>query len=139
MRPLVDELYNDLYGKIKSGDFLGVQSYLDAGGNPSLCNRNGWSLLMAAAFKGNLKLVTLLLDCGADIHVLTNSSRESALTMAAMSGRTKSVRLLIERGADVSVTPLGWDLAKFMKYASSPSETITHILTEAGIAEPDNS
>ena len=128
-----DALYDSLYSKIKNSDFLEIQIYLNAGGDPSLCNRNGWSLLMAAAFKGDLKIATLLLDRGADINALTKHSKESALTMAATSGRTKSVRLLLERGASISVQPLGWDLAKFMGYASSPSEDIMQILRDAGM------
>ena len=128
-----DALYDSLYSKIKNRDFLGVENYLDAGGDPSLCNRKGWSLLMAAASKGNLEIVTLLLDRDADINALTKHSSESALTMAASSGRTKSVRLLLERGASVSVQPLGRNLAKYMETASSPSEDVLRLLRDAGM------
>ena len=47
-----DEIYDQLYSCIKYGRLEAVAEYLDNGGNPNLTNRNGWSLLMAAAFKG---------------------------------------------------------------------------------------
>ena len=84
-----DDEFDILYQHIKHGRQAAVEQYLDNGGNVNLANRNGWSLLICAAFKGNSRILTLLLDRGADIDATTNPSYESALDLAAAGGHVE--------------------------------------------------
>lgn len=126
-----DQLFDHLYQNIKHGRLEAVQAYLDAGGYPDLCNRNGWSLLMATAFSGNSRILTALLDREAVLEI-TNVAGETALSLAAGGGHAKCVRLLLARGASVSVRPLGWPLSQFMKHARCPSAEVDELLADAG-------
>lgn len=132
-----DQLYDVLYGHIKKGDCTAIEAYLNGDGDPNLHNRNGWTLLMAAAFKGNLRIVTLLLERGAEVNAVTRKSGESALALAAGGGYTKSVKRLLEHGADVSVTPLSRSLAHYLRYAKSPCESVNRLLAGVGVVPPE--
>ena len=61
-----------------------------------------YSPLMAAATRGNTRLVKLLLDFGANTHSSDPESHLSPLTLACKGGHTECARLLIQHGADVN-------------------------------------
>jgi ankyrin repeat protein len=63
--------------------------------------------LEEAAYGGNIKIVRLLLDHGAQIDSMNGPFNFTALTQAAARGHTEIVRLLLERGADVTI-PDAW-------------------------------
>ncbi len=127
----MDKTFDQIYDDIKYGRLTAVEEFLNQGGDPNLANRNSWTLLMVAAFKGNSRILILLLNRGANINA-THSAGESALTLAAGGGHQKCVRVLLERGADICVRPLGQPLLTFMKYARQPSEEVNQMLIEAG-------
>jgi ankyrin repeat protein len=127
----MDETFDQLYQEIKHGRLAAVEAFLNQDGDPNLTNRSGWTLLMSAAFKGNSRIVTLLLDRKANINSL-NVAGESALSIAAGGGHQKCVRILLEHGADIHVRPLGQPLLAFMKYARHPSEVVNELLIKAG-------
>ncbi|KAK8093588.1 hypothetical protein PG997_000273 [Apiospora hydei] len=62
-------------------------------------------LLWAAVRRGHQHIVERLLDCGADVDALPNSSRQyyGALPIAASRGNMAMVRLLLARGAAVNI------------------------------------
>ncbi len=128
---MADELFERLYQDIKHGRLAAVEEYLDQDGDQNLTNRNSWSLLMAAAFKGNSRILSLLLERKATLEA-TNSAGETALTLAAGGGYIKCVRLLLANGADVGVRPLGQYLSAFIRCARQPSEEVNQLLAEAG-------
>lgn len=128
---VTDELFDSVYQDIKHGRLAAVQDFLDGGGDVNLTNRNGWSLLMSAAFKGNSRILTLLLERGAAINS-TNVAGETALTLAAGGGFVKCVRLLLAQGASVDVRPLGQSLTVFLQDAICPSDEVNGLLKEAG-------
>ena len=57
--------------------------------------------LLFAAQSGNVSILKLLIDSGADIAV-TSDEGKTALHIAALQGSVKSVQLLLDAGADVS-------------------------------------
>ncbi len=128
----MDETFDVLYQATKHGKLAEIEAFLNQGGDPNLTNKNGWTLLMSAAFKGNSRILTLLLERGASINSVNNVAGESALSIAAGSGHQKCVKILLEHGADVGVRPLGQSLLAFMKYAQHPSEEVIQLLVEAG-------
>ncbi len=87
---------------------------------------------MSAAFKGNSRILTLLLERGAAINS-TNVAGETALTLAAGGGFVKCVRLLLAQGASVDVRPLGQSLTVFLQDAICPSDEVNGLLKEAGV------
>jgi ankyrin repeat protein len=73
-----------------------VKLLLEKGANP-----NTWSPpLYFAAGQGDVEVVRLLLDHGADINE-TNANQTTALHQATLNGRAAVVKLLIERGAKI--------------------------------------
>jgi ankyrin repeat protein len=78
---------------IKKGDLLALQRALDAGPDPNLMNRFGWTLLMAATLRGRSDFAQLLLSRGAD-PVRTNKFGDSALSLAQHKGLQKLTSML---------------------------------------------
>lgn len=70
-----------------------VQALLDLGANPD-CKKD---ILFVPAREGHTKVVEILLDHGADIHVY----QDSLLYWAAVNGRIETIKLMLQRGADI--------------------------------------
>ncbi len=96
---------SELHDALKSGDQEKVATLLHDGANIEEYN-GPWTPLMVAAWRGNVDLIRLLLDHGANLYAV-NIEGHSALHMAAMRGGADAVRLLVRRGADVNVATLG--------------------------------
>jgi len=62
-----------------------------------------WSALQIAANKGQLEVVKVLIDKGADINYQHPISRNTALHLAALSNHPEVVKYLISKGADVNI------------------------------------
>ncbi|WP_165073236.1 ankyrin repeat domain-containing protein [Paludisphaera rhizosphaerae] len=60
-----------------------------------------YSFLMLAVSKGDLDMVRLLIDRGADLRSTDDDIGYQALGIAAADGRTAFVELLLDRGADI--------------------------------------
>ncbi len=63
----------------------------------------GWSALQIAANKGQLEVLKLLIEKGADINYQHPISKNTALHLAALSDHPEVVKYLISKGADVNV------------------------------------
>ena len=77
--------FDTLHRFIKRGDLLSVRRELNAGVDPNLLNRFGWSLLMLAAIEGDTSIGELLISRGADVDAI-NKVGETALSLAAHKG-----------------------------------------------------
>ena len=74
---------------------------IDAGGNPGLAASNGQTPLMAAAIRGDVTAMTILVGKGADVNA-RNGAGETALMFAATNGDPKAVEFLLQHGADAT-------------------------------------
>lgn len=126
---IVASVFHTLYKHIKRGRIEPIREFLDAGGDPNLAG--GWTLLMTAAHFGQAKILTLLLDHGADIE---GPSREglTPLAFAASAGKRQCLQILIERGAKVNVRPHGTPLLLYVEYCGGPYPNVEKLLIAAG-------
>lgn len=101
-------LYRDrqqqLLQSTDDGDEAGVQQAIEHGVNPDATNRHGWTSLMIACYKGNLKIIQQLLLAGANPNA-TNQNGTTVLMYAKegciASGSFQACDLLITAGASV--------------------------------------
>jgi hypothetical protein len=93
----------------------------------------GYSLttpLMAAALRGQVETVELLLDRGAGID-RQNLHGKTALYLAAQNGHAPVVRLLLERGADPRISTVNGETP--LSYAAGRGDTaVVALLQNAG-------
>lgn len=61
----------------------------------------GWTLLHAAAVKGDTDLIRELIDKGANVNA-QNDDKRTPLRMAIMNGHVDAVKLLLDKGADLN-------------------------------------
>ena len=101
---------------IEAGNTWAAKKWLDEGLPPDfLADRIG-SGLMIASWIGNLDLMRLYLDRGANIH-LTNRFDEQALQLASWRGHIDAVRLLLERGAEANRRGKQWGALHYAVFA----------------------
>ena len=92
----------DLWSTVTQGDADAVNRILAEGADPNARHPQfGYTPLTAAALLGHTRIVTALLDGGANVNG-RNSDGGTALHAAAFLGRADSAELLIARGADVA-------------------------------------
>ena len=96
-------LFNeDLYLSSLAGQFNAVRDILAfERGNPNGKNKNGFSPLHAAAFKGFEGVVQLLVLFGANVNEQSNKE-ETPLHFASLSGFTEIAAFLISKGAEIN-------------------------------------
>ena len=108
----------ELLKAAQNGDVSAVKKLL-AGGADITCQDEEWAgtPLHWAAFKGHSKVVSLLLDKGADVNA-TNKDGRTALFMAAGFNHRQVVEILLRHKADRGIrdkngrTALDWDERK---------------------------
>lgn len=85
-----------------SGNTAVVKKYLDNGVNVN-DQYFAWSALQIAANKGQLEVVKLLVDKGADLNYKHPITKMTALSLAAVDGYTEVVTYLLSKGADPNI------------------------------------
>lgn len=85
-----------------SGNTAVVKKYLDNGVNVN-DQYFAWSALQIAANKGQLEVVKLLVDKGADLNYKHPITKMTALSLAAIDGYTEVVTYLLSKGADPNI------------------------------------
>jgi ankyrin repeat protein len=95
--------YTDALG---TGNVKVVKKYLDDGLS---VNEQffAWSALHIAANKGQLEVVKLLVERGADLNYRHPITKMTPLAMAALDGYTDIVNYLLSKGADPNVKMRG--------------------------------
>lgn len=94
----VQEFATRLFDMARSGDEM-LLDYLDQGINTDLCNQDGNTLLMLAAYSGHAGLVRGLIVRGADINRL-NDRGQAPLAGAIFKKENEVIAALIDAGAD---------------------------------------
>ncbi len=83
---------------VSSDDDRAVRELLSDGADPNVGQAN--TPLMEASRQGDLPVMRLLLDAGADINTRSEPGGYTALHYAATTGETAAVGLLLKEGAD---------------------------------------
>ncbi|MEX2381696.1 MAG: ankyrin repeat domain-containing protein [Opitutales bacterium] len=84
----------------RQGETSELEPMLDAGLSPNLADHKSNSLLMLAAYNGNLETARLLLSRGAEVDH-RNDRGQTPLGGVAFKGYPELIDLLIEAGAEV--------------------------------------
>lgn len=95
----------EMYLTTASGDLDAaekMEGFLRDSSNPSEVLGLGFTPLMIAAARGNIKVMDVLLDAGAKINTF-NVEGYTALMCSAKTGMVSAARLLIDKGAGVNV------------------------------------
>ncbi|XP_036355466.1 E3 ubiquitin-protein ligase MIB2-like isoform X3 [Octopus sinensis] len=87
--------------KIESGDIEGAKSMIESRSDRiNLRDSNGKTYLMAASAEGNIVLINLLIDAGADLDKRDTRGR-TAFYHAVFGHQLQAVTILLSRGSDV--------------------------------------
>lgn len=101
---------------IEAGDIASAKAWLDEGLDPNFMADRIGTGLMIGAWEGNIPMMALFLERGADLH-RANGYGEQALQLAAWKGRTEAVKWLIERGAAVDRPGNEWGPLHYAAFA----------------------
>lgn len=96
---LAGEREDALLGAVRKGDVAAVKALLDQGVAVDTHFRYDRTPLSFAADRGNVELVKLLLERGADVNSKDTFYEASPMSLAAAQGHVEVVRLLLARGA----------------------------------------
>ena len=85
-----------------TGDCDTVRWLINEGVDVNHCNRKGLTAVHFAAWKGNVDVLKLLKDSGANIHVQTVNGGNSIMLASKGTGDCETVKWLIEQDIDVN-------------------------------------
>jgi uncharacterized protein len=91
-----------VYG-IRDGKFTIAEYLLEAGADPNIADRRGFTPLHVAVTRDDIRIAGSLLDHGAQINARTQGDGRTPLMIAAAAGFEEMVELLLSRGADPSI------------------------------------
>lgn len=111
------------------GDVAQVRAWLDGGLDPNFVADRIGTGLMIAAWTGNIPLLELFVERGADIH-RTNTFGETALLHAAWRGQAAAVKWLLARGAKPNREGAEWSALHYAAFAGHGEAT--QLLLERG-------
>lgn len=93
------EKNEEFFAAARKGDAAAVKAFLDAGVDVNAKTRYGATALSYACDKGNIEVVRLLIERGADVNVKDTFYGEVPLGWALSHGHTQVVKLLLDKGA----------------------------------------
>lgn len=110
---------------IKNKDSLGINI------NDKGVRGDGYSALHKAVDKGNVEIVKVLIDAGADVNIRTADHFENTpLLLAAYNENLEIVKLLVEAGADIDIDNNEDTDAPFAAYENGDMEMVRYFSDE---------
>lgn len=101
---------------LEVGDLTRARQWLDEGLDPNFSADRIGTGLMIGAWEGNIPLMELFLQRGADLNAV-NGVGEQALQLAAWKGQRQAVEWLLARGAAVNRQGLAWSALHYAVFA----------------------
>jgi hypothetical protein len=102
--------------RIESGDLAQAREWLDAGLDPDYVADRIGTGLMIASWYGNLPMMRLFLERGADVN-RSNLFDEQAIMHAAWRGQIAAIELLLAHGARINNPGLRWSALHYAAFA----------------------
>lgn len=105
-----------------------IKSLIAQGNDINTRNTQGMAPLHLAAAKGNIDMIQLLLDSGAEVDVVTTDSCYTSLHYAASIGQVELCELLIRRGADTDAQTSTQETPMHLAIARGHSKVVALLL-----------
>jgi ankyrin repeat protein len=104
---LTDEEQIEFMSAVTEGNVAVVTKYLDSGVVKVNDTFFAWSPLLSAASKGQLEVVKVLAERGADLNYKHPLTKMTAVAHAAYDGNTVLLEYLLQKGADPNIKARG--------------------------------
>ncbi|HSS96693.1 MAG TPA: ankyrin repeat domain-containing protein, partial [Terriglobales bacterium] len=112
---------NALKHTLDREDSEGIQILLDAEADPNYSNERGDTALHWAVWRGrSVKIITMLLDRGADINAKRKDGR-TPYALAVLGGQQEMATFLKSRGANTDLSELDQFVAASTNFAQQPT------------------
>lgn len=118
---------------LRDGDVKTVQKYLNTGLN---VNEQffTWTAIQIAANKGQLEVVKLLLEKGADINYKHPITMMTSFHLAAFENHPEVVKYLASKGADINIKMRG-DVSIIRALRDAGNTTMVDLLLSLGVKD----
>lgn len=126
----INKLNENLILAIQNNDSIKAKQWLNQGADPNAINEAGGTPLMAAARKGNVAIVNLLLGKNVDVNV-QNKFGMTALIAACEGEHIDVVETLLYHSADVNLATIHGETALSVA-KSKGNDQLMEMLTSAG-------
>lgn len=133
MAQLTDDDHMRYTEALRDGDVKLVKKYLD-GDAKANDKFFGWSALQIAATKGQLKVVQLLVERGAELDYQHPISKNTAFHMAAFGGYNDVVKYLAAKGADINIK-MRADVSIVRAVRDEGNTKMVELLTSLGVKD----
>jgi ankyrin repeat protein len=132
-RVMTQSKKDPLFKAVKHGDVFVARQLLERGADANGHGGPG-GLLGVAAWRGDGRMIQLLLDAGARVDA-PEYGDWTPMVAAAAANHVGALRMLVAAGASVYVRPDGYPLLNWLEWAGLKSvrqETIVALLRDAG-------
>lgn len=104
---ITDDEQVEFMSAVTEGNVAVVQKYLDSGVVKVNDTFFAWSPLLSAASKGQLAVVKVLAERGADLNYKHPITKMTAVAHAAYDGNVELLEYLLQKGADPNIKMRG--------------------------------
>jgi ankyrin repeat protein len=125
----------DLIDVVRTGDCAAARQMLVAGANVNTRDGEGATLLMLAAYKGDLEMSSVLIEAGADVNARDERGwgplAKSVYNADLKRGFAKVAQALIDAGANIEAA-IGYGVRPLMLAAGYGETDVVEVLLKAG-------